>query len=79
MLPIPPLDGASVLSGLSLRFYVLFQNPRAQMVGMFIVLAVFVSGMGGFIFRAVFIPAWLYVDGLGALFGNPPVFDVVYS
>ncbi len=79
MLPIPPLDGASVLSGLSMRFYVLFQNPRAQMVGMFIVLAIFVSGIGRFIFAAAFIPALIYVDGLGALLGNPPVFDVIYS
>ncbi len=77
MLPIPPLDGASVLSGLSMRFYVLFQNPRAQMVGMFIVLAVFVSGMGGFIFAAAFIPALIYVDGLGALLGNPPLYEVI--
>ena len=67
-----------MLSGLSLRFYVLFQEPRTQMVGMFIVLAVFVSGIGRVIFRLIDVPALIYVDGLGALLGNPPVHEVLY-
>lgn len=52
MLPIPPLDGASVLMGLSFRFYRLMQHPQAQMIGMLIFLAVFMSGVGGLLFGA---------------------------
>jgi Zn-dependent protease len=52
LLPVPPLDGSSILSGLSMRFYIWFQNPRAQMLGMFVVLALFLSGVGGMIFGA---------------------------
>ena len=62
LLPIPPLDGANILSGLSYRFYTFFQQPQAALIGMFIVLAIFVSGFGGFIFLAAEIPARHYVD-----------------
>ncbi|MHC5003150.1 MAG: site-2 protease family protein, partial [Planctomycetota bacterium] len=41
LLPVPPLDGSGILSGLSYRAYQLFQRPQAQMFGMFIVLAIF--------------------------------------
>ncbi len=77
MLPIPPLDGSSVLSGLSYRCYVWFQNPQAQLFGMFIVLAIFFTGIGSLIFSVVAIPAFIYVETLGAIFGNPPLFDVI--
>jgi len=50
MLPVPPLDGADVLSGLSHRAYEFFQSPNAQMVGMLIVLAIFLTGVGGAVF-----------------------------
>jgi Zn-dependent protease len=50
MLPLPPLDGASVLSGFSMRAYRLYQNPQAQMIGMFILIVIFFSGIGGLFF-----------------------------
>ncbi len=77
MLPIPPLDGSSVLSGLSYRCYVWFQNPQAQLFGMFAVLAIFFSGIGGLIFGVLRVPALIYVEALGAILGNPSLFDVI--
>ncbi len=77
LLPIPPLDGAGVLSGLSYRFYAYFQQPRAQMIGMFIVLAIFVSGIGGIIFGVARLPAFLYVEALAALLGGPRLYDAL--
>lgn len=50
LLPIPPLDGADVLSGISFKFYQFMHNPQAQMFGMFILLAVFISGVGSVLF-----------------------------
>ncbi|MGI9015006.1 MAG: site-2 protease family protein [Phycisphaerales bacterium] len=44
LLPIPPLDGSSILAGLSMRWYIWLQNPRFLMAGMFIVLVIFFSG-----------------------------------
>lgn len=77
MLPIPPLDGSSVLSGLSYRCYVWFQNPQSQVFGMFIVLAIFFTGIGSLIFSVAAIPAVIYVETLGAILGNPSLFDVI--
>lgn len=77
LLPIPPLDGASILSGLSYRIYQFYQKPQLQMVGMFLLLIVFMSGCGGFLFGVGGIVGAVYVDILGIPLGNPPVFDVV--
>ncbi|MHC4910313.1 MAG: site-2 protease family protein [Planctomycetota bacterium] len=41
MLPIPPLDGSNVLSGLSFTAYRFFQKPEVQMYGMFVVIMLF--------------------------------------
>ncbi len=77
LLPIPPLDGSQILSGLSYRFYRLYQHPNAQIVGMLAVLAVFYSGIGSFVVGAGQLAALLYVNGLGALVGNPNLFEVI--
>jgi len=47
MLPLPPFDGATVLAGFSRKFHDLISDPRVQSVTMLVVLAVFVSGVGG--------------------------------
>ena len=65
LLPIPPLDGASVLSGLSLRMYQFFQSQRAQLLGMFLVLVILVTGIGGVVFTGAAIAAALAVDVVG--------------
>lgn len=50
LLPIPPLDGSEILSGLSPAVDRMFQNPQAQMFGMFALLAVFITGVGSLFF-----------------------------
>jgi Zn-dependent protease len=79
LLPVPPLDGASILSGLSRRMYRLYQHPQAQLAGLLLILAVFFTGIFGYAVRYCTIPAVLYVDLAGSLFGSPPVFQVVNS
>jgi Zn-dependent protease len=80
MLPIPPLDGASVLSGLSFRAYQLYQNPQVQNIGMFILIAIFLSGMGGLIWSSAAIAAVAYVRFVsGLLGGSPPDLDLLAS
>ncbi len=70
MLPVPPLDGSQVLSGLSYRCYVWFQNPQSQTIGMFIVLALFITGAGSLFFTAAGAAAMTYVDLLTILLGG---------
>ena len=77
LLPIPPLDGSSILSGLSLRVYQLYQNPQTQMIGMFLVLAVFLTGCFSFVFTICGAVAGLYVDLGSMMLGGPSVFDVI--
>ncbi|HRP62500.1 MAG TPA: site-2 protease family protein [Phycisphaerales bacterium] len=61
MLPVPPLDGSQVLSGLSWRCYQFFQKPQAQMFGLFIVLAMLITGTFGIIFQVARTVASLYM------------------
>jgi Zn-dependent protease len=78
LLPVPPLDGANVLAGLSFTFYRIMQNPQAQMVGMLLVLALFFSGCAGSVFFGTAqVASLLYVDLLGLPLGNPPLLDVM--
>jgi Zn-dependent protease len=79
LLPIPPLDGSTILAGLSRRIYHLYQQPRSQMIGMFLVLAIFITGCGSFIFGACATVAIIVVDTAGALLGNPSLVDVIYG
>ncbi len=79
LLPIPPLDGSSVLSGLSFRIYQFYQRPQMQMIGMFLLLAVFFSGIFSFIFLGAGAIGGLYVDLGSGILGGPSVFDVVFA
>jgi Zn-dependent protease len=79
LLPVPPLDGASILGGLSWRMYRLYQHPQAQLAGFFFIMLVFFTGIFGDAVGYCTIPAVLYVDLAGSLFGSPPVRDVVYG
>lgn len=67
LLPIPPLDGSDILMGLSWRFYRLFQHPQAQMIGMFIMLAIFLSGVGGMLLYGSMLAAAEYMTVVGGL------------
>lgn len=50
LIPAPPLDGASILSGLSWRAWQLYQHPNAQFAGLAVVMLLFISGAWGVIF-----------------------------
>ncbi|MCI0364050.1 MAG: site-2 protease family protein [Phycisphaerales bacterium] len=52
LLPFPPLDGAGILMGFSFRLYQFYQNPQAQMVGMLILIAIFMSDIRSILFVA---------------------------
>ncbi|MCH8164678.1 MAG: site-2 protease family protein [Planctomycetes bacterium] len=78
LLPIPPLDGSSILSGLSLRAYRFFQQPQAAMFGMFVLLAIFfMTPIGDLLWIGSKLVAGLCVDLPGAALGSPPLFDVL--
>lgn len=44
MLPIPPLDGSRILSGFSFRLREFFHTQQAQLFGLFVLLAIFMTG-----------------------------------
>ena len=46
LLPAPPLDGSDILSGMSLRWYMWMQDPRAIQIGFFVILVIFLSPIG---------------------------------
>lgn len=72
LLPLPPLDGADVLAGLSFRFYRWFQNPQIQQIGFFILLAIFISGLAWIVQAAAQNASFLYVQAvLRVLPGGP--------
>jgi len=70
LLPVPPLDGAGILSGMSFTFYRWYQNPQAQQIGWFILLAIFMSGIGGLFYLAAENMAQTYVDAIASLLGG---------
>lgn len=67
LLPVPPLDGADVLAGISFRFYRWIQNPQMQQIGFFIFLVIFLSGIGGLFFGVAMNMSHAYVDLLTGL------------
>ncbi len=72
LLPIPPLDGASILSGVSFRFYRFIENPQTQQIGMFIVLAIFISGIGQVVYDAARAVSGEYVLAMVNLLPGTP-------
>jgi len=74
LLPIPPLDGSSILAGLWMKWYVWMQNPQFVIVGLFIVLAIFFSGIGGVFIDASAGIAHAILDAGTAMFGGPDYF-----
>jgi len=74
LLPIPPLDGSSILAGLWMKWYIWIQNPQFMMIGFFILLAVFFSGIGGLFFDAAGAIAHGVFRGGTVVFGGPGSF-----
>jgi|SoiMethySBSTD1v2_1073268.scaffolds.fasta_scaffold00340_49 Zn-dependent protease len=64
LLPVPPLDGSDILSGLSFTFYRWYQNPQVQQIGFFILLVIFISDIGWLIQAAASHVSTEYVFGL---------------
>jgi Zn-dependent protease len=78
LLPVPPLDGSTILGGLWYRAYEFYHRPQVAMYGMFVLLVVFfVTPIGSFFLLACQLVALAYADILAALLGAPPVRDVV--
>lgn len=70
LLPIPPLDGSTMMSSISRSYARMIQNPQAQMFGLFIVLALLWFGGG---FDYLFLGAqWLVVHGMTGIAGVLP-------
>lgn len=53
LLPIAPLDGSRILSGLSWKCERFFNSPQSQMFGLFMLLVLIFSGVIGMVFWAV--------------------------
>jgi len=64
LLPIPPLDGSTMLKSLSTGYARMMQNPQAQMFGLFIVLALLMVGGFGYLFG---LAEWLILSAAGQL------------
>ncbi len=77
LLPVPPLDGSAILSGLSFRWYRMLNQTNAPMIGMFIVLVLMMSGTFGFLRDAGRSAAAAGTDLLGSFMGNPALRDVL--
>jgi Zn-dependent protease len=74
LLPVPPLDGATILGGFFPRVRELYGHPQAAIFGLFIFLAVFfMSPIGDLFFDAAWGGADALIDAAGALAGNPPL------
>lgn len=78
ILPIPPLDGAHILAGLSRSARRILEKPEAAMIGFFIFIAVFfMTPVGGLLWLVARVVTYVAVDTLGAMLGNPSVMDVL--
>lgn len=67
LLPMPPLDGSSILAGMSRQFYRWMHHPHAPMVGMFLLLFLFMRDAGGIFFGAAIRVAGFYAHNLAGL------------
>ncbi len=78
MLPVPPLDGADVLSGISFSYYRWMQSPQAQTIGFFVVIALFMSNAFDLLFTGADHAVAAYVTALvdllpGGQVGRTPI------
>lgn len=62
LLPVPPLDGAGILAGISMRWYRWYNDPQVQQIGTFILIAIFISGIGWILQAAAVKVAHQYTD-----------------
>lgn len=78
LLPVPPLDGATILGGIFPRIRELYSHPQAAIFGLFAFLAVFfMSPVGDIFFEVAGLGARGLVNAAGAVVGNPPLAHAV--
>ena len=78
LLPVPPLDGSTILSGLWYRAYEFYHRPQVAMYGLFVLMVVFfVTPIGSLLFGVCRGGALVYAEVLAALLGAPRVYDIV--
>jgi Zn-dependent protease len=71
VLPVPPLDGARILGGISSSAARLFNHPNAPLIGLLVFILMFRSGVGDMIWGIATGAAQVVVDLAGVPFGNP--------
>lgn len=69
LFPVPPLDGSRILAGFSRSFERFVDGPNAMMVGMFFLMAVFLTPLGSLIWVGADAITGAYIRGFGDLFG----------
>jgi Zn-dependent protease len=62
LLPVPPLDGSRILSGVSFRLHQLYQHPNAPLFGLGLIIVIFMTGAGGMFFFAAMALSRAYMD-----------------
>lgn len=76
LLPVPPLDGSGILSGISRRWHSWSQNPQVALYSMLILMALFfMAGLGSVLFGGAAAIAGTYAalveTGIRSVFGTP--------
>lgn len=80
LLPIPPLDGSHILSGLSRRVGEFYSKPQVQQFGFILFIVIFfMSPIGDYFFVFAWSTAILLIDLPGHLLGNPSIYDIVFG
>jgi Zn-dependent protease len=78
LLPIPPLDGATVLAGFSRRVADLYSREGARTFGLFIFIAIFfMTPLGDVLVASCIRGAIALANGLGSVVANPDVRSVM--
>lgn len=79
LLPIPPLDGSTILAGFSYKARELYRHPQAPMIGMMIFIVVFfMSPIGDLLLGMAWLAAIIVIDLPGMFLGNPRITDIVF-
>lgn len=75
LIPILPLDGSHILSGMSMKIYQLYQHPNAQFASLFVLVLLFVTNVFDVVLGAAQIGVVVTVETLGGALGSPSLLD----
>lgn len=62
LLPVPPLDGSTILAGFSSQARRWYAHPNAAFAGMVLVMLIFVTNIFDFVWHGAMVGSWAYVD-----------------